>query len=334
MKTLLHYFLGLLFAAGLFAGSLSPARAVDVGINVGIAPPPLPVAVQPDCPGAGYIWTPGYWAWDPGVSQYYWVPGTWVISPSFGLLWTPAWWGCDNGFYNFHSGYWGSRVGFYGGINYGYGYFGRGYSGGYWRGHNFYYNREVNNVRALAAARTYDRSVAAAERNNSRLSFNGPGGTTARATAAERAAVQNRVAATSAQRAQVRAAQGDPAMRFSNNHGTPAVTGNARAGELRASTAAAQTPAERNAATANERTAAERSATARTARSTDGAFTGEPRTASTHRTESHVANTEQRASRSATAESSLTGERNAAASERAARSTAIQRESALQRACV
>ena len=28
-------------------------------------------------PGPGYIWTPGYWAYDP-ADGYYWVPGTWV----------------------------------------------------------------------------------------------------------------------------------------------------------------------------------------------------------------------------------------------------------------
>ena len=37
-------------------------------------------------------------------------------------------------------------VGFYGGINYGFGYPGDGYYGGQWRGREFYYNRTVNNV--------------------------------------------------------------------------------------------------------------------------------------------------------------------------------------------
>lgn len=49
--------------------------SVGVGISVGFAPPPLPVYTQPICPAVGYIWTPGYWAWDP-VDGYYWVPGT------------------------------------------------------------------------------------------------------------------------------------------------------------------------------------------------------------------------------------------------------------------
>jgi len=37
----------------------------------------------------------------------------------------------DGGFF-FNDGYWGPEVGFYGGINYGFGYFGEGYGGGRW----------------------------------------------------------------------------------------------------------------------------------------------------------------------------------------------------------
>ena len=58
----------------------------QVGASITIAPPDLPVYEQPVCPGDGYIWTPGYWAWD---GEYYWVPGTWVMAPkpgSSGLL--------------------------------------------------------------------------------------------------------------------------------------------------------------------------------------------------------------------------------------------------------
>jgi hypothetical protein len=43
-----------------------------VFVQVTIAPPVLPVYVQPACPGDGYIWTPGYWAYGP--DGYYWVP--------------------------------------------------------------------------------------------------------------------------------------------------------------------------------------------------------------------------------------------------------------------
>ena len=55
---------------------LSSASFAQIGVAITIAPPALPVYEQPVCPGDGYIWTPGYWAW--GDDGYYWVPGTWI----------------------------------------------------------------------------------------------------------------------------------------------------------------------------------------------------------------------------------------------------------------
>src|ERR1700757_5137843 len=87
---------------------LSPLAAwSQVSVAVTIAPPPLPYYAQPPIPGDGYIWTPGYWAWDPNTGDYIWVPGTWVQPPGVGLLWTPGWWGWVNGGYIWHRGYWG-----------------------------------------------------------------------------------------------------------------------------------------------------------------------------------------------------------------------------------
>src|SRR6266567_3906836 len=123
---------GLLLLAFLVTAAPAPSCAqVSVGISVTFAPPALPVYVQPFCPGPDYIWTPGYWAWDPDFG-YYWVPGTWVLAPYPGLLWTPGYWGWYEGAYVWYEGYWGPVVGFYGGINYGFGYNGFGYYGGYW----------------------------------------------------------------------------------------------------------------------------------------------------------------------------------------------------------
>src|SRR5581483_8667306 len=82
------------------------ASHADVFISVGFAPPPLPVYQQPYCPGPGYIWTPGYWAYDPNYG-YFWVPGTWVLPPTVGYLWTPGYWGWGGNGYLWHPGYWG-----------------------------------------------------------------------------------------------------------------------------------------------------------------------------------------------------------------------------------
>ena len=126
--------------------AFSPAHAqVGIDISVDVEPPPLPVYDQPPIPAPGYLWVPGYWAWDDDAG-YYWVPGTWVTPPEPELLWTPGYWGWDDGNYIFHAGYWGPHIGFYGGVAYGFGYTGDGYEGGYWRDGNFFYNRSVNNV--------------------------------------------------------------------------------------------------------------------------------------------------------------------------------------------
>jgi WXXGXW repeat (2 copies) len=107
------------------------------------APPEIPDYQQPEAPGDGYIWTPGYWAWT--GDGYEWVQGAWVAAPYTGALWTPGYWGYGYGGYFWNAGYWGPYVGYYGGINYGFGYFGIGFYGGYWGGGRFWYNRNYCN---------------------------------------------------------------------------------------------------------------------------------------------------------------------------------------------
>src|SRR5258708_18260940 len=119
----------------------SSAAQVSVGIAVALAPPDLPVYEQPLCPGEGFIWTPGYWAWDRDFDDYYWVPGTWVLAPEVGFFWTPGYWAWGGSGFVFYEGFWGPVVGFYGGVNYRYGDFRHGYVGGRWDGGQFFYNR-------------------------------------------------------------------------------------------------------------------------------------------------------------------------------------------------
>ena len=107
-------------------------------------PPPLPEYSQPPDPDPNYIWTPGYWSYAP--TGYYWVPGAWTEPPYTGALWTPGYWGGDGPGYRFHHGFWAAHIGFYGGINYGFGYVGTGYQGGYWNGPHFFYNQYANNI--------------------------------------------------------------------------------------------------------------------------------------------------------------------------------------------
>src|ERR1700722_12274547 len=185
-------YLVLLFAALVVPILAMPTTSLaQFSVSVSFAPPELPVYEQPICPGDGYIWTPGYWAWD--GDDYYWVPGTWVLAPQPGYLWTPAYWGWNGGDYIFYPGYWGPQVGFYGGIDYGYGYGGHGYDGGRWDNGHFFYNRAVNNVNVTVVHNVYETKVADDNRNAPRVSYNGGnGGVNARPTSQEQAATRER----------------------------------------------------------------------------------------------------------------------------------------------
>src|SRR5271155_5427416 len=179
--------------------ALVPAASfAGVFISVGFAPPVMPVYTQPLCPGDGYLWNPGYWAY--GDTGYYWVPGVWVQPPAVGLLWTPGYWGWGGNAYIFHAGYWGPHVGFYGGVNYGFGYGGVGFGGGRWVGGVFSYNTAVMNVNRTVIHNTYVENVHINNVGN-HTSFNGGrGGINARPGPQEMAAEhENHIGATGAQ---------------------------------------------------------------------------------------------------------------------------------------
>jgi len=223
-----------LFGALLFAVvmlALSGPSFAQIGVSITIGPPPLPVYEQPPCPEEGYMWTPGYWAYDYDDADYYWVPGTWVMAPEVGFLWTPGWWGWGSGAFIFHEGYWGPHVGFYGGVVYGFGYFGEGYGGGRWDNGRFFYNRSVNNVNITNIHNVYNTTVI----NNTtvnRVSYNGGnGGITARPTPEEEAAEHERhIPPVAAQTQHVQAARSNPQLRASANHGKPPIAATPKPG--------------------------------------------------------------------------------------------------------
>ena len=213
--------------------TISAASFAQIGISVEFGPPAIPVYEQPICPGDGYIWTPGYWAWDPDVGDYYWVPGTWVLAPEVGYLWTPPWWGWEGGRFFFHAGYWGPHIGFYGGINYGFGYFGDGFVGGRWDHDHFFYNRSVTNINVVNIHNVYNENINI--RNENRVSFNGgPGGIEARPRPEEeRAEHERHLAPVAVQTQHFQEARGNPELRASANHGRPPIAATARPGEFR-----------------------------------------------------------------------------------------------------
>ena len=212
----------------------SPARAqIAVGVSIRIAPPAIPVYEQPPCPVEGYLWTPGYWAYGP--AGYYWVPGVWVAPPRVGVLWTPGYWGWNSGVYVWHAGYWGPHVGFYGGVNYGFGYGGVGFVGGEWRGGRFAYNTAVVRVNETVVRNVYvNRTVIV--NNNVRTSFNGgPGGIERRENAEEmRAAHEQHFERTSLQTSHEHTAGMNRENFASENHGRPTNAAYSRVNERQA----------------------------------------------------------------------------------------------------
>jgi hypothetical protein len=222
-----------ILALSLWLVVAQPALAqVAVGISVRVGPPALPVYAQPVCPAPGYMWVPGYWAWNDDAG-YYWVPGTWVMAPP-GMLWTPGYWGWNEGFYVWHPGYWGRHVGFYGGINYGFGYSGVGFWGGEWRGSRFYYNRSVTNVNVTNVTNVYNKTVIVNNTTVNRVSYNGgTGGVMARPTRQEMVAEREpHRAAFGAQMDHERAASRDRQLFASENHGRPGIAATGRPGEF------------------------------------------------------------------------------------------------------
>ena len=205
---------------------------IGVGISVNFGPPALPVYEQPICPGDGYLWTPGYWAYD-DEDGYYWVPGTWVEAPQVGFLWTPAYWGWGGSAFLFHEGYWGPEVGFYGGINYGFGYGGVGYEGGRWEGGHFSYNTYVNHVNTTIIHNTYNTRVTNV--SETRVSYNGgTGGVEARPTSQQESyANQHHVGPVGAQTQHVQAARSNPELRASANQGKPPIAATAKPGDFK-----------------------------------------------------------------------------------------------------
>jgi len=60
--------------------------------DVVVAQPPQAVRVETQtvAPGAGYVWTNGYWQWT-GTS-YVWVSGRWISRPRPAAVWVEGHW--------------------------------------------------------------------------------------------------------------------------------------------------------------------------------------------------------------------------------------------------
>ena len=134
-----------------------PQFSVSVGATIGAPPPPLPVYAQPPLRRRTTSGTPATGAGERSVLL---GSGNLVAGASArpvldaGVLASLA------RRLRLEPSYWGSSVGFYGGVNYGFGYYGTGFVAGVWAGNNFRYNTAVANVNRTVIHNTYvDKTV-------------------------------------------------------------------------------------------------------------------------------------------------------------------------------
>ncbi len=93
-------------AAGLITGGLighTMDQQTSRPVYVTPSPPPVAQSVVPS-PGPGYVWQPGFWAWN--GTAWVWVAGHWVVPPHPQAVWVaPGWVQRPQGWY-WQQGYW------------------------------------------------------------------------------------------------------------------------------------------------------------------------------------------------------------------------------------
>ena len=92
----------LLAGASMFAAASIAQARVDVDIVIGV-PPPVAVVETAPAPRSGYVYAPGYWAWD--GHRHVWVRGRTIVERP-GYTWVSDRWEPVGGRYRFVPGYW------------------------------------------------------------------------------------------------------------------------------------------------------------------------------------------------------------------------------------
>ena len=92
--------LALALAAG---ATLAPATSqARVFVDIGVAPPAARVEIVPAA-RRGYVWAPGYWAWD--GRAHAWHGGYWLRERR-GYHWNAPAWTPRGGRWHYSQGYW------------------------------------------------------------------------------------------------------------------------------------------------------------------------------------------------------------------------------------
>jgi len=88
--------LAALIIAAAAAAPLPSLAASRVGLYIGAAPP-APMYERMPAPRHGYVWAPGYWAWN--GNRHIWTSGYWVAERPGYVYSAPAWYQGDGGWY-------------------------------------------------------------------------------------------------------------------------------------------------------------------------------------------------------------------------------------------
>jgi hypothetical protein len=97
----------LLAGALVLIGGALTGCAAHYGYSYGYAgygPPAPQYGIVGVAPGAGFVWTDGYWGWSGG--RYAWVPGRWIRPPRPGARWVRPEWRHERRGWRFHEGRW------------------------------------------------------------------------------------------------------------------------------------------------------------------------------------------------------------------------------------
>jgi hypothetical protein len=87
-----------------FASAVLVAFPAMSEVIVRVGPPAPIVETRPAIPGPGYVWTPGFHAWN--GSAYVWTPGAWVLPPHPRARWVAHRWVRRNGGWVLVEGHW------------------------------------------------------------------------------------------------------------------------------------------------------------------------------------------------------------------------------------
>ena len=105
MKTAVQHLRNAISVAVLVLGASSGSAQAQVNVHIDISPPAPRYEIVPTV-SPGYIWAPGYWAWQGG--RYDWVSGR-PIAQRVGQRWVPDHWEPGN---RYRAGYWAPDRGY------------------------------------------------------------------------------------------------------------------------------------------------------------------------------------------------------------------------------